>query len=346
MNPNQTSQNSKRKFSLIAQPNSIPYSDENGDFDQTWKEKFSNASKISKVNIYSRAVIDNDIISINSLIYDNTRNYFTPIFSVKDIFNADTWEINVKFKYLGRISNYATIATMGIAPLENSVNYQGFNFGIENGSICLFLSSNGNSWDIVNKSYTDTQISLVANTIYNFKLEFTGSQYDLYAKAETDDGYTLLQTVISSTKIGTSNNDKSAIIYSNNCFTGNNYQLYADWYLRFCNIIINNEIVGTLSNDFVYEKNTPIIINNSATPTLNIVENKNYELANSSITTITFSSSQKSKLPTTIKFTTGNSAPSFTDNSGINWTDGTPTFLANKTYQIIIFDNDGYLKEF
>lgn len=45
MNPNQPSQNTKRKFSLVAQKNSVPYSDENGNFDQTWIDKFQGSSK-------------------------------------------------------------------------------------------------------------------------------------------------------------------------------------------------------------------------------------------------------------------------------------------------------------
>ena len=40
MNPNQTAQNLKRKFSLIAQKNSVPYTNENGEFDETWIKKF------------------------------------------------------------------------------------------------------------------------------------------------------------------------------------------------------------------------------------------------------------------------------------------------------------------
>ena len=59
MNPNQTAQNLKRKFSLIAQPNSVPYSDENGDFDQTWKEKFSNDQKQDKNITFTNIIADN-----------------------------------------------------------------------------------------------------------------------------------------------------------------------------------------------------------------------------------------------------------------------------------------------
>lgn len=47
MNPNQTVQNLKRKFSLIAQKNSVPYTNENGEFDETWIEKFGGKRIVS-----------------------------------------------------------------------------------------------------------------------------------------------------------------------------------------------------------------------------------------------------------------------------------------------------------
>lgn len=47
MNPNQIAQNLKRKFSLIAQPNSVPYTNENGNFDETWIEKFGGTKIIT-----------------------------------------------------------------------------------------------------------------------------------------------------------------------------------------------------------------------------------------------------------------------------------------------------------
>lgn len=56
MNPNQTAQNLKRKFSLIAQPNSVPYTNENGNFDETWIEKFG-GSKVK--NLPDGTNIDN-----------------------------------------------------------------------------------------------------------------------------------------------------------------------------------------------------------------------------------------------------------------------------------------------
>lgn len=206
---------------------------------------------LSKINNYSKAIVKNDVLSFTSEIYEDERMYFTPKFNITDIFTADSWEIHVKFKYLGRISNFATIATMSIAPLGESIDYQGFSFGIENGDICLFLSSDGNGWDIASKTSTDTQISLNEDTIYDFKLQYTGAQYNLYAKSENDNDYILLQNIDDPTKIGTSNNNASTIIYGNNCYTGNNYQLYADWYLRYCYLDLNNQIRATLSSDFI-----------------------------------------------------------------------------------------------
>ena len=59
MNPNQISQNTKRKFSWIAQPNSVPYSDENGDFDSSWVNKFKDNSKQDKNLVFTNVVVDN-----------------------------------------------------------------------------------------------------------------------------------------------------------------------------------------------------------------------------------------------------------------------------------------------
>ncbi len=71
MNPNQTSQNLKRKFSLIAQPNSIPYSDSNGDFDASWKEKFrSGVSK--KITLLSITTAPSGTFEAGSQYYNST----------------------------------------------------------------------------------------------------------------------------------------------------------------------------------------------------------------------------------------------------------------------------------
>ena len=51
------------------------------------------------------------------------------------------------------------------------------------------------------------------------------------------------------------------------------------------------------------------------------------------------------QLETTIKFT-ADTGFSFTDNSGITWVDGTPTFTAGNSYLILIFNGLAFIKEY
>ena len=77
-----------------------------------------------------------------------------------------------------------------------------------------------------------------------------------------------------------------------------------------------------------------------------IKKNAVYRLTNSNITSITFSDCEQSELVTKIDFTTGATAPTFTDNSGIDWADGeTPVFQSYQHYWIIISDKVGFVKE-
>jgi hypothetical protein len=88
------------------------------------------------------------------------------------------------------------------------------------------------------------------------------------------------------------------------------------------------------------------ITRDTASITLDILANKNYEFTSNALTDITFSSCETSKQVTTIEFTTGSSNVTFTDNSGIDWADGeTPVFYAYQHYLIVIFNKVGFVKE-
>lgn len=88
------------------------------------------------------------------------------------------------------------------------------------------------------------------------------------------------------------------------------------------------------------------IVNDNASITIDLKENTNYKFSNSNITDITISSVIDSPLETIIEFSTGNSAPTLTDNSGLVWADGIPTLNANKNYTIIIYNKVAYYKEY
>ena len=89
-----------------------------------------------------------------------------------------------------------------------------------------------------------------------------------------------------------------------------------------------------------------IIEDSSASVSLAVKGNKDYQLSSSSLTALTLSSCEDSQLGTTIEFTTGATAPTFTDTSGINWADGeTPVFQSYQHYLIVIFNGIGFVKE-
>lgn len=108
-------------------------------------------------------------------------------------------------------------------------------------------------------------------------------------------------------------------------------------------------INGNLSvvNMTDYQKSANVVTIDTAAVTIDEVKgNTNYKLTNSNITSITLTACETSEDTTKIDFTTGATAPTFTDNSGIEWADGeTPVFYAYQHYWIVICDKIGFVKE-
>ena len=94
-------------------------------------------------------------------------------------------------------------------------------------------------------------------------------------------------------------------------------------------------------------KATTTTIDTASITVSEIKANTNYVFSNNAITDITLSGCETSFEETTIEFTTGSTAPTLTDNSGITWVDGSaPTLNANKSYLIVIFNKLGFAKEY
>ena len=82
------------------------------------------------------------------------------------------------------------------------------------------------------------------------------------------------------------------------------------------------------------------------TVSLAVKGNKDYQLTNSALSSLTISSCEDSALGTTIKFTSGTTATTLIDNSNIEWIDGSvPTPSANKTCLIFIWNKTGFYRE-
>lgn len=112
--------------------------------------------------------------------------------------------------------------------------------------------------------------------------------------------------------------------------------------LRYC------PVDSTATDLSMYKlKSQEIVINDTSITIDNILPNKNYVFSSNAITDITLTACVTSFEETTIEFSTGGSAPTLTDNTGIVWVDGSaPTLNANKNYLIVIFNNKGFVKEY
>ena len=93
------------------------------------------------------------------------------------------------------------------------------------------------------------------------------------------------------------------------------------------------------------QKAETIEVDTASITIANIQPNKNYVFTNNAITDITLTACETSLEETSIQFTTGSSAPTLTDNSGLVWFGGIPTLQANTTYVIVIFNKQAFYQE-
>ena len=90
-----------------------------------------------------------------------------------------------------------------------------------------------------------------------------------------------------------------------------------------------------------------VVTDNGDTISVAIAENTDYKFTNAAITSITFSSCANSHLESSIEFDTGSTAPTLVDNSGITWVAGAaPVLNASKHYVIVIYNKQGFVKEY
>ena len=87
---------------------------------------------------------------------------------------ADSWEFQIKYKHNGG-GSFPTI--FGYA---SGTDFKTPALILEGGSLKLYLSSSGDSWDLNNNN---SGLVPISGTIYYFKIGFTGSQY--YIKYNT-----------------------------------------------------------------------------------------------------------------------------------------------------------------
>jgi hypothetical protein len=91
---------------------------------------------------------------------------------------------------------------------------------------------------------------------------------------------------------------------------------------------------------------TEVITDSSASVSLDVKGNKDYQLINSALTSLTIATCEDSQLGTTIRFNSGTTATTITDSASIDWVDSSaPIPSASKKCLIFIWNKIGFYKE-
>lgn len=139
---------------------------------------------------------------------------------------ADSWEFQIKYKHNGG-GSFPTV--FGYA---SGTDFKTPAFILEDGSLKLYLSSDGYSWNL---NSNNSGLVPISGTIYYFKIGFTGSQY--YIKYNTtgwSDNFTTQWTLNSTTKVYCS--DYFMLM---NLSLNSNYYNTGTMYLQDTALIIN-----------------------------------------------------------------------------------------------------------
>ena len=187
----------------------------------------------------------------------------------------------------------------------------------------------------------DTVYQTSKPTVINFGATSTTSGYSWYLEVSTDN---VNWKTITGYQVNPGDPDSNAVF---SVVIGGN--LYWKLNTNLSSYLLRYAEVDSSATDLSMYKLKPqeVIISDTSITLDMILANKNYVFNSNAITDITFTACETSFEETTIEFSTGATAPTLTDNSGIVWVDGSaPTLNANKSYLIVIFNNKGFVKEY
>lgn len=124
---------------------------------------------------------------------------------VDTITSANTWKIALQYAWLDVSSQARNVFSAG-NPATDSADFQVFQSGFENSALKLFLSSNGNGWDIAGGVDAPSSLNAFSTDEFLYELEFTGTQYiwQMTNLTRGDSTPTVCATINSSSKVATS----------------------------------------------------------------------------------------------------------------------------------------------
>lgn len=280
MNPNQPSQNIKRKFSLCAQPNSVPYSDENGEF-INWLTKFlsiyDNIENITSTSasitinlddtkkIYKHTPTTNTTYTINKDALHNISSNTIPKFLFIISMGSTLYTINFdNITWLNAPSISATNKTylFEIISVDNGTTWIGNQIGVSstNGTVTSVrvqaTSPVQSSQDTAQTGTLDTTITL-ADAYGDTKNPY-GNKTANYVLAGPTSGSAVAPSFRLLVKDDIPLNSENAVnggtttslVTTGEKYTWNNKQ---DSNLIFTNISANNWVADTTYTNFSYK---------------------------------------------------------------------------------------------
>lgn len=319
-----------------------------------------NFNDLSYINVYKSDIPNNTYNNYANLVKYDDKYYFgsiTGVYQSSDLVNWTLiYTLSTPCNYIEKINNIFYIICNGfIITTENFLNFNviisftGWASNYSNNFVNCYVGNNTYIFNFksnptylygggVLKIYTDTY------TINGTSVNINYYKYDDFKICVSDNGGTNdtnIKTVYD--YFGYSN--YWLLDLTNETITiQRNKQGYVQMYVGD-DFVDDLEDLPTMSTRALPQAQE--IIDNSASVSLDILPNKNYKLTNNAITDITLNSCQESPIETTITFSTGNLAPTLTDNSGITWVDGTtPILNANSSYIILIWNKIGFIREY
>lgn len=135
---------------------------------------------VGNVNIVNRTIKN---FSDTSYVYTN---------AIKTLHTASTWDLIVKVRTGSDVSSQQyVIAGSGTTARD-------FVIFLQNNKLTWQMSSNGTSYDIVNKN---SSLTVSPNIVYYFRIQFTGSAYALYYSTNGGRTFTQVDKIESTAKV-------------------------------------------------------------------------------------------------------------------------------------------------
>lgn len=196
---------------------------------------------------YNEGAILNSVNKTATFTSLNT--YIQAPVSMNQFISADSWEVGLTLAIDQSSVDRKELCLFSFdnSPHNDEKDHQGIALTKYQNGITAWASKTGSDWDLFRGSQRSEIYSLVADSIYDFKISFTGTHYLVKAKLHSEENWTTIQDIETSDKIGTNDNATTLFLtLANNRWREHGsaeFQVLGDYYLEDCYVSLNGEEV-------------------------------------------------------------------------------------------------------